>query len=531
MQQPRDPESEHDGLEAFWEKVDLVVYLALIAVVTPAATKMVSAAWQSGGLSRTAVVTLEELVGVSHLELVLFCLGAYAGLVGLLLFDDIKRIQGVLLAVASAIAVAGFRSNGLLYPLYPVENAPVIAAGFATSFLLAGGRRLRRTDPPYEFRAATAALFWVVTTIVTVGFVERHLSYSAPVSFADGRLQVAAVTQLSFVGADLFTDFFAASTLVVGAHLFTSYTGQRDVFVLGVQRAGKTMLAAALYKAADESARNTRLNPSGPLSALSSALHGFGDDDTADGFGNDEHTGPTEKGEYHLHEFRTRAGELFREYVQVDVLDYAGEYVDEQLVEYVKAFAPDSTLSLSWLVYAYESVRGLPAVPERAEGLDSAEIQRVMAKQIVHSDTICVIVDAGSLVNEVPYGEGDYQTQDDLSEYLNTYVQLIRHVDQSVLDEKEVVLVVTKADYLYQLYRGVDTRLPFFDWVNFHLLESPEGREKLGPLVTQAQVDRVHPVYYDLDHEASLEAGEPVPEHPISVQGAQALLQRIKGGA
>jgi len=526
MQQPREQEPQHDGLESFWEKVDLVVYLALIAVVTPAATKMVSAAWQSGGLSRTLVVTLEELVGVSHVEFVLFCLGAYAGLVALLLFDDIKRIQGVLLAVASAIAFAGFRSNDLLVKLYPVENAPVIAAGFALSFVLAGGRRLRSGKRPHEFRAATGALFWVVATIVTVGFLERHLSYTTPASFTDGRLQTAAITNVSFVGADLFTDFVAASVLVIGAHLFTSYRAQRDVFVLGVQRAGKTMLAAALHKAAEAESPNTRLNPSEPLTSLLSSLHGG-----TDGFGDDDYTGPTGKGESHLHQFRTLDGDMFKEYVNVDVLDYAGEYVGEKLVEYVKAFAPQRILSLSWFVYVYESVRGLPSIPEKAEGMDSAEIQRLMAKQIVHSDTLCVIVDAGSLVSEVPYGDEDYRMQEELSSYLETYVQILRHLDQSTLDEKEVVLVVTKADYLYQLYRTVDTRLDFFQWVNYHLLESPEGREKLGPLLNQAQVDRVHPVYYDLDHDASLEAGEPVPERPISVNGARSLLRRIKGGA
>ena len=526
MQQPRDPEPQHDGLEAFWEKVDLVVYLALIAMVTPAATKMVSAAWETGGLSRTLVVTLEELIGVSHVAFVVFCLGAYAGLVALLLFDDIKRIQGVLLVVASAIAFAGFRSNDLLVKLSPVENAPVVASGFALSFVLAGGRRLRSGKRPHEFRAATGALFWVVATIVTVGFLERHLSYTTPASFTDGRLQTAAITNVSFVGADLFTDFVAASVLVIGAHLFTSYRAQRDVFVLGVQRAGKTMLAAALHRAAERESPNTRLNPSGPLTALTSSLRG-GDD----AFGDDDYTGPTEKGEYHLHRFRSLHGDLFKEYVSVDVMDYAGEYVDEKLVQYVKAFVPSRRLSLAWVVHAYESVRGLPAIPEKAEGMDSDEIQRLMAKQLVHSDTLSVIVDGGSLVPEVPYGGEDYQMQDDLSSYVETYVQILRHVDESMLEEKEVVLVVTKADYLYQRYRTVDTRLDFFQWVNYYLLETPEGREKVGALVNQAQVDRVHPVCYDLDHDASLEVGEPVPERPISVNGARSLLDRIKGGA
>ena len=62
-------------------------------------------------------------------------------------------------------------------------------------------------------------------------------------------------------------------------------------------------------------------------------------------------------------------------------------------------------------------------------------------------------------------------------------------------------------------------------------MESREGREKLGPLLTQAQVDRVYPVYYELDHQRSVQEGEPVPEHPIEVRGNTELLNRLKGGA
>lgn len=307
--------------------------------------------------------------------------------------------------------------------------------------------------------------------------------------------------------------------------MFTSYEAKTEVFVMGAQRAGKTLLAAALNIAADSDAENTRLNPSAPLSRLVSSLTG-----ADEGWGNNEYTGPTQKGEYHLLEFQTRSGQLFKEYIEVDVLDYAGEYLNKDLVDQVAELVPKSRLSLNWITFIYESIRGLPALPEMATGLESGEIQRVMAKQIIHSDTLLVIIDSGSLVSKVPYGDYDYEAQQELSEYVDTYVQILRHINQSVLAEKEVILVATKADYLYQLYRNQETNLTFFNWVNFYLLDTKEGREKLGPLLNQAQVERVYPVYYDLDHETSLEKGEPVPDRPISIHGNDQLLGRMKEG-
>ncbi len=527
MQDPTDLTDEHEALVEFWEKVDLILYLVVIAVMTPAVTRMIGAGWESNGIVRTSVYALEGAIGVSHAEFKLFCLGAYGALVGLLLLDEMKRMQGVLLAVASAIALWVFRSQGLLYPVDPIAHAPAIGAGLLVAFVLGGGLKLRTDLPPYEFRRATAALFWVVTIIVALGFLEKHIVYPTQLgtTSAETGRTAALAAEVSIAGNQLFSDALASATFLAGAYMFTSYEAKTRTFVMGVQRAGKTLLGAALYMAADDEADTTRLNPSEPMSQLVSSLRA-----AEEGWGTDEYTGPTGKGEYYLLDFQTRAGSLFKEYVEVDVLDYAGEYIDGDLVERVADSVPRSRLSLNYLVYMYESIRGLPSLPESATNLGSDEIQRVMTKQIIHSDTLVIIVDSGSLMPELPYGEDDYEAQVDLSEYLNSYVQILRHVNESVLAEKEVVLVATKADYLYRLYHNSSTHLTFFNWVNYHMLESPEGKEKLGPLLNQAQVDRVYPVYYDLDHGASLEAEEPVPEHPLEIHGNENLLNRLKEG-
>lgn len=517
---------EHKALAEFYDKLELVIYLLTILIATPTVARMLSDAWYSYGIAPSVFFAVRDSLSVSHPELVLFVLGAYAGLLTLLLLDHLKRVQGTLLTLASVIALAELRTQGLFTPLYPVANVHAIVAGFVFAYLVGGGYKIHRSEPPYEFRRATGVIFWTVATIVSVGFLEKHLTYRNPLGFAVEKQAEATNAGLALAGEQMMTDFVLSSMFIGGALMFISYEAKTNVFVMGPQRAGKTLLAGGLNIIADNETESIRLNPSGPLSKLVTSLR-----TATSGWGDDEYVGPTKKGEYKLLQFQTQAGYLFREYVEIDVLDYAGEYLDGDLVDKVESYAPKRRFSLTWLAHAYESIRGLPSLPEEAKGLSSDKIQRILAKQIIHSDTMVVTIDAGSLLSEVPYGDDDYEVQQDLSEYLDTYVQILRHVNQSLLAEKEVVIVVTKADYLYQLYRNTNTQLRFFEWVNFYLLESKEGRERLGPLVNQAQVDRVYPVYYDLDHEASMEQGEPVPDRPIDVQGSEQLLNRLKESA
>jgi hypothetical protein len=387
---------------------------------------------------------------------------------------------------------------------------------------------MRAEDPPWEFRRATALIFWFVALLTTVAFLERHIVYQNPLAgLADTNAasQAAAGVSLGLSGNGILANLVASTAFVGATYMFTTYEAETNVVWLGVQRAGKTFTNSAMYLAARDQAEsaNISLNPSGPLSRLHTSMMA-----ASDGWGNGEYVGPTLKSEYHLHSFRDRAGNLFKKYINFNAVDYAGEYVDDKLVEHIERYAPNSVFSLEYLVVKYEAFRGLPQPAEKADGLKPEEMYEMLAKQIIHSDKLVIVVDSGSLVPQVPYGQDDYSAQQDLDEYLNTYVQVLRHLDESVLADKEVVLVATKADYLYQLYRHTDTALPFFSWVNFHLLESEEGREKLGPLLDQAQVDQVYPVYYKLDHEASMEEGEPVPDRPLEVHGNTQLLNRLK---
>lgn len=517
---------KHESLSRLYDRLELIAYIAIIVIATPTVAQMLSDAWYSYGFSPSVFFFFRDSLGVSHQEFVLFFLGAYAGLLLLLLLDDLKRIQGSLLAIASAIAFVELRSQGLFTPLHPVTNGHALVAGFVVAYVLGEGYKLASSDPPFEFRRATSLLFWTVAIIVSIGFVEKHLIYPNPLDSAVAKGGEEAAAGLTVVGDGLFTDIVVASMFVFGAYMFMSYEAKTNAFVMGVQRAGKTLLAGGLSIAADEEAEHTRLNPSQPLSRLVTSLQ-----TAAEGWGDDEYVGPNNKGEFNLLQFQTQKGTLFKQYIEIDVLDYAGEYVNQKLVMNVKEMAPRSRLSLSWFVYMYESIRGIPNLPEQAKGLNSDRIQHIMAKQIIHSDTLVIIVDSGSLLPKVPYGDEDYEAQQDLSEYLDHYVQILKHLNKSTLAEKEIVLVATKADYLYQLYRNSKTHLSFFNWVNFYLMETEEGQEKLGPLLNQAQVSQIYPVYYELDVDATEREGEPIPERPISVNGSKELLTQLKESA
>lgn len=532
-------ETRHEALAEFWERIELVVYLGLIAVVVPRVSRVMADAWHAQGLAYSTVIEVEQLLGISHLRFFLLGAGVYTGLVTLLWVDEMKRIHAFLLTVASLLATGVFESRGLIFSSGPLDpggfvqvvtaNADVLAVGFGLGVLLGGGAKIRTSEPPWEFRRATEALFWMLTVFAGVALFENHLLYENPIGGTNTGALPAEQTAagLQFAGQGFLPDFAAVGTFVVGAYLFTSYEASTDVFWVGVQRAGKTLGNAALFHGARESATrtNTRLNPSQPLSKLHSSLTG-----TEDGWGDHEFTGPTNKGEYHLHRFVTRSGVLFKKYVTVEALDYAGEYINDVLVEHVERRVPKSRRSVAWILYKYEQFRGVPRLEERASNLVSEGMYELLSRQIVHSDKLLLVVDSGSLVSEVPYGENDYDAQATLSEYISIYVQILRHLNESVLPEKDVVLVVTKADYLYQLYRQTDTSLPFFSWVNFYLLETAEGQETFGTLLNQADVDAVYPIYFELDHEESLARGEPVPEHPLAIHGNETLLERIKDG-
>lgn len=521
------PPPTRRGAETFqrlWERLDLAAYLVLIVLAAPIIADLLTRAWLQSRLIREAVFSLERATGIDHLQLALIGIGFVLGLLVLMWIDHMKRVQAFLLTVAVVLVLWTFSVRGIIFRIPLVPNLQFIAGGFVSGILAGGGRTIRKERPPWEFRRATLLLVAINILLVLIALAEVYLLHELPGIETSGRADGVSTAAVTVVGSSIFVDVLASGVYLAAIYGFTTYEVDANVLWLGGSRDGKTTGNMSLYEAAKRRARRiaTRLNPSAPLSEMYESF-------TSADWGWGEHVGPNKKGEYEVHRFTTRRGELFKENLNVEAIDYAGEYLSSRLASIIESLAPDSRLSIQWVVVCIESVLGLPNLPERATNLDDKGVYRTLAKKIIHSDTLLLTIDAGLLLEERPeWAEADHDGQRSLAETVSAYVQIIRHLDQSVLAEKDYVLVVTKADYLVPLYKRANTHLTFDEWVNFYLLEQEEGQQKLGALVGQADIDRVYPVFYEIDEEASKEAGEPMPDHPIQTHGAEALLERLK---
>lgn len=516
--------SEQRVVSTLREKLDLVGYFAVILITTPVIAGMLAGAWNSNGLLRTTVLGVEHALSISHDEVELFFLGGFGGLLALMWLDRMKRVQAILMTIAAVIGLRVFQTQGILFPVDIVANTHVLGAGFVVAFLAAGGSRIRDQSPPWEFRRATKGLAAIATLLIGIGFVESHLLYESPIEIAsDAGVSVAsASTGIKFVGANVLVDLLAAGVFVGSVVGFTTYESAVNVFKLGAQRVGKSTTETGMYDVEMEFAKQTgtKPNPTQPLSIRHQSLI------TDEQWG--EYNGPNNKGEYEHLAFRTQSGKYLPKYVRVGTVDYAGEYVNDKLAKQVASRAPKSTFSIPWFVYKAEKLLGYPKIEEEAEVGDS-QMYDLLAQQIVHADKLVIMLDAGGIIGNTPYQDADIGAQQDLREYVDTYVQILRHLNQSTLREKDVMIAVTKADYFKPLYEHDGSSIPFRQWVQLYLTdERRNGNEQIKNLLNMAQAETVYPINFAIDERASKRAGEPIPEKPIKPQGHKPLLARIK---
>jgi len=434
-------------------------------------------------------------------------------------------VQALLLTIGSAIALWTFKTQRIIFPVDVLANVHILAAGFALVFLVAGGQRIRHESPPWEFRRATKGLSLVAAAIVAIGFLESHLLYQSPISLvrSEGPSIATASLGLKFIGANVFVDLIASGVFVGSVYAFATYESAVQVFLIGAQRVGKSLgMSGGIYEVEQEVAKatNTSPNPTRPLSLRHQSL--AADEDWGD------YNGPNNRGEYEHLEFQTQTGNYLPKYVQVGTIDYAGEYVDDKLAERVSDRAPKTVFSPSWFVYKAEKLLGHPKLEEKAD-VEDEQMYDLLARQILHSDKLLIMLDAGSIIGETPYSDNSIGAQQNLEEYVTTYIQILRHLDESVLKSKDVMVVVSKADYFKPLYQQDSSSLPFRQWVELYLMDDRRnGNEKIQTLLNMARVDTLYPVNFVIDEEESEDRSEPVPKKPIQPQGYEPLVAEIK---
>ncbi|GGM69029.1 hypothetical protein J2752_002000 [Halarchaeum rubridurum] len=447
------------------EKVVLAVYMAAIVVFAALLTPMLGDAWRGGGLTRFLFRT-RLLVGLSLDVIASALLGLYFGFLLLMVVDTKKRLQGVLLFAGSVIALIILSGMGLLLPnIDSISNLPWIAIGLAASAFLGGGRTLSNitSGGVLEFRGASKAIYYILTAVVVLSFVEFHLEYQLPVSITAGgislppnfspRIQIIGGAQQIIFHTILVTGF------VVTARRFVTYDAEQDFFVLGPKASGKSLLLVGSYLEALNRLNNKEqqvpLDPSQDLMNLVGEL-----DRQQDGWFVDA----TRQRELEDLQFKYVHGSIFPRNVQVSTLDYAGELL-EQL--------PDALMSAG-------SSGDLPSTVNQA------------SRSIQEADTLVLLIDSNRFLENERLD-------------IEPYFDILQ-----ATDSKEVILVATKSDIFAEEFReeqGLQAQ-QYFDEFKQYVDDRLSQNQSVQALKAQTDQPVIHPVYYQTRID---ENGERVP--------------------
>lgn len=436
------------------EKVQLVVYLVTIVVFAGLLSPMLGQAWQRAGLPRRLFYALDAF-GFGLEAAATFIMGLFFGSLLLMIYDTKKRLQGVLLFGGSVIGILLLSSQGLLLPNIDFGNTVLwLVLGLLAGVGLGGGRQLLSATGTraLELRRASKTVFYMLSAMVVVGFLEFHLTYPVPFEFTPtGEFVITGFAQpLAVEGGAQQIAFNAV--LVTGFVLvtkrFVQYDAQMDFLVLGPKASGKSLLLVGAYLEAlerysgDEEA-TTPLNPSQDLMNLVGQL-----DRQQEGW----FLSATRQPELEVLNFQYVYGSVFPMNIQLSGLDYAGEWLEE---------IPDVMLGTR----------------------DESEMPTTLARvheAVQRADTLILLIDCERYIN-------------DESLDIEPYFEILQ-----AADDKDVILVASKADVLAERFReekGLNAEQYFEDFKRF-TNDRLKTNQTIQSLVAQSAGTEIHPVFY-----------------------------------
>lgn len=439
------------GLQGSEPRRLLVRFLVTVATA-PVIGWLIGRVWVPGipiydrGLE--LVVALLGLATEPAIELVsVFGLGLYAGLLALLLLDVTKRVQGMLLLLATLLVLGVTAAMGVFLPNLELTWLNVVAGvggllvGLLVEFdqLLRIDRAASRVRRPTlddgtvpEFRTAAYLLFGVVALLI-----------------------VASLGQA--VTADIVRvwDVAAAGAFLVTGYQFVQYESETGYMILGPARAGKSMLTLGLCLEL-VTADGPRPNPNDylqrGLERVSNLVPG-------------EERWPipsTLPDELSVASFEVIVGYYFPRRLELTALDYAGQHLER-----------------------------VAQLFEQGETSEDEGVPGEVAELIAEGDTLLVLLDVERLEYPGKFRE-DVAADESISWGLNQYATILQNHDP-----EDVVVVATKCDILID--RGhVDAPAVGGSYDDFraavteYLASRPDVRE----LLDMVGESTIHPVYY-----------------------------------
>lgn len=545
---------------------------------------MVVDGWRQRGLAWHSVYGIVGGAGLEVDTVFVLPVGIFLGLCALVLLDDYKRIQGlvlwILIAVGSAIL---YVSDVYVTRISWMDGAVVVSLliGMLLGVYL-GGFRLDEFDSEVrEFPKAIRYIFLFTAVTVAVAFIEASVAYNSPVvttpdGFEAREFELDGLSgempffeSLSGGGKAIF--YLLSSVLFLGTlRGFRDYRTDRSIVVLGPTGSGKTTLIAGLEmtqrkKAERNGDLTTRANP---------LLMQMSDDIEWDK--NFSRIGSTQ--EVQPFKFRFTKGNLIKKMSTLRAIDHSGQDLTQFTIGGVgPAQSAEEAYKIA-CVY-HDSIKD-ESEPDSLETHDTeyratvrdirnGEIEfedllpdsyvdeggatsgpdltrNLVSDMVEYSDVVVLLLPMEDFIEEEKIAE--YMGEDWIEErpsrekrdYLHKYVELLQRYD-----DKELVFVATMADLATEVFVDSSYEYTMVDpnrqqnWNDYtafiedRVSQSPGALGQYLNTLSSSKLgdgEIIHPVYYNVevnegDEEINLDLmGEMNP-----MRGADDVLNEVGG--
>ncbi len=422
----------------FYNKDDIKMLLIRLGVIT-ACSAILTYAWAvgwGGGIVWHVTGILSALVPGPAGPVFVGPIGFLVGLISVFWFDPYKRLQGALLLIPGAAAMFGVifyadRLRVIWNELTIVAFIAAIGAG-----LLWGG--LFEALNPRNEKGMKRGFYRLTAIVGLIGFwgiIEATIAYQSPILFDGGSTAQSGSATVpmgfttpavsGFVNESIATSPFAfvvylgaLGGLVWGLHDFTQYEKDKDVLILGPDRAGKTwLMSGAAFCLSRRSTQDVNFTDPELNPPLRQYYNLFRDREF-----DSNQLGSNDLQEFDFFRFKFEHGIIPKQKVNVKTIDYAGEHLQNVDIEnpwddYNSIWAEDDAKpeAVANEVPDFETLEYL----NRQNAIDAGEIPSLLSAMISEYDALVLTLPADQFA-------GDLE-DDDLPD----------HLDKSILETRK----------------------------------------------------------------------------------------------
>lgn len=525
-----------------YNKSDIEQLLKQLVIISVCAS-IIAIAWNVGwdrGLFWHLTAILEAVIPGPTGPAYIVPAGFFLGLVSVFWLDAYKRLQGLLLLGAGLLAVGLIivRFDRFQITLtFGTIGLGIIA--FILGLVWGGLPEWFFTNETPKMKDGFRRLRWVVGIVGGLGIIEATIDYEPPIVLASGDgitiagvgipMNIAFPEFLGFVNNSLFSSppalvlyLVALAGLLVTLQDFTEYELDKDILILGPDRAGKTWLMAGAGYCLRQRAIGDATFDKPKLNRSLQPYHDIfdsGDFDHPDLRTNDPD-------EFDFFSFGFDHGVLPKRRVRVKTIDYAGEFISD-----IDLADPWKEFNDNWEDKDGVDSDSLPSF-DTLEDLNSngnisgGDIPSLLSVMIEEYDAIALVTPGDEFAGNLQDSDlPSYLTQQKVQGqrsarqaprnaassspkpgYFEIYERLFEKYDW-----KDIFFIVTKSDMFLETY-NIDLGIPHVDpkghpnWEYFreHVLDHIKKEDERDTVHFLSEppatnVNQYYPVYFEPD--------------------------------